>query len=138
MERHRELLSKHKLKVTPQRLAVLGALENLNRHPTAEAVIEFVRQNHPNIAIGTVYNTLETLTSKGIIGRVKTDKDIMRYDSIMEKHHHLYCIESNRIEDYYDDELNALIANHFAKKSIPNFTVDEVKLQIAGRFKNQT
>lgn len=69
------LLTSNSLKVTPQRVAVLEALNVIKDHPTADSVKEFVRKNHPNLALGTVYNTLETLCEKKIIRKVKTDKD---------------------------------------------------------------
>ena len=122
------------LKVTPQRIAVFAAVINLNNHPTAENVTEFIKVNHPNIATGTVYKTLETLVQCGIIKRVKTDSDVMRYDAIIEKHHHLYCSESDRIEDFYDNELNAILENYLNNKKIPNFKIEDIKLQIVGKF----
>ncbi|MDD2279509.1 MAG: transcriptional repressor [Bacteroidales bacterium] len=127
-------LVKHGLKITPQRIAVLDAMEAIDGHPTAENIIDFIRRNHPNIAVGTVYKTLETFIDKGLIIKVKTDKDVMRYEIVAQNHHHLYCAESERIEDFYDDEINALLSNYFAKKKIPNFTIEEIKLQITGKF----
>jgi Fur family peroxide stress response transcriptional regulator len=53
----------------------------------------------------------------------------------MEKHHHLYSSESDRIEDYQDDELNDIIQKHFENKEIPGFVIDDIKLQIIGKFK---
>ena len=122
------------LKVTPQRIAVFDAVINLNNHPTADNVIEFIKSNHPNIATGTVYKTLETLVRCSIIKKVKTDTDVMRYDAVLEKHHHLYCSESDRIEDFYDNDLNDILDNYLKEKKIPNFTIEEIKLQISGRF----
>lgn len=135
-EKIRETLIKKGLKVTPQRLVVLEAVIELGNHPTAEKIIDFIKQNHPNIAVGTVYKTLETFVEKGIIKKVKTDKDVMRYDAILEKHHHLYCIESDRIEDYYDDELNQILKNYFEEKNIKDFKIEDIKLQIIGNFLN--
>ncbi|MCK5171621.1 MAG: transcriptional repressor [Bacteroidales bacterium] len=132
----RDILIDKGLKVTPQRLAVLEAVFELGNHPTAEKITEYIKRNHPNIAIGTVYKTLETYVEKGIIKKVKTDKDIMRYDAVLDKHHHLYCFESDRIEDYYDDELNKMIDNYFRKKEIENFRIEDIKLQIIGFFLN--
>lgn len=134
-DEHQMNLARSKLKVTPQRLAVLEALNNLKNHPTAENVKEYVILNHPNIAIGTIYKTLETFVEKGIIKMVKTEKDVMRYDSILEAHHHLYCENTETIEDYFDDELNVMLENYFKKKEIPNFEIKEIKLQINGIFK---
>jgi len=129
-------LVKHGLKITPQRIAVLDAITTIDGHPTADNLIEFIRRNHPNIAIGTVYKTLETFVEKGIIKKVKTEKDIMRYELTKENHHHLYSTDTERIEDYYDEELNTLLQNYFSKKSIPNFTIKDIKLQITGKFIN--
>ncbi len=123
------------LKVTPQRIAVFDAVLNLNNHPTAENVIDFIKLNHPNIATGTVYKTLETLVNCGIIKRVKTDADIMRYDAITERHHHLYCAESDRIEDFVDPKLDEMLEKYLKGKSIPNFQIEDIKLQIVGKFK---
>jgi len=122
------------LKVTPQRIAVFDAVINLNNHPTAENIIEFIKVNHPNIATGTVYKTLETLTRCGIIKKVRTDTDAMRYDAIIEKHHHLYCSESDRIEDFYDNELNDILDNYLKSKKIPHFKIEDIRLHIVGKF----
>ena len=123
------------LKVTPQRIAVLDAVMNLNNHPTAEKVIEYIKSNHPNIATGTVYKTLETLVQCNIIKKVKTDSDIMRYDAITDRHHHLYCADSDRIEDFVDPQLDNMLEKYLRDKKIPNFQIEDIKLQIVGKFK---
>lgn len=133
----RDKLSENGLKVTPQRIAILESIMVLKGHPTAEAITDYIRKNNPNIATGTVYKVLDTLVENKIIMKVKTDKDIMRYDAILDKHHHLYCAESERIENYFDKELDALISDYFKKKHIPNFEVDDIKLQIVGKFKKK-
>jgi Fur family transcriptional regulator, peroxide stress response regulator len=126
------------LKVTPQRIAVFDAALNLNNHPTTDNIVEFIKANHPNIATGTVYKTLETLVKCGLILKVKTDNDIMRYDAIREHHHHLYCSDSNRIEDFYDENLDIIIHNYIKEINIPNFKIIDVRLQIIGKFTDKT
>jgi len=122
------------LKVTPQRIAILEAIVTLNNHPTAENMIDYIRKNHPNIATATVYKVLDALVANELIKKVKTERDVMRYDAIMESHHHLYCSESDRIEDFVDTELNEMIEKYFEKKKIPDFKIEDVKLQIIGKF----
>jgi Fur family peroxide stress response transcriptional regulator len=129
-----KILSENDLKVTPQRTAVLEVIMNLKNHPTADYITRYLRLNYPHIPIGTVYKILEIFVDKGIIRRVKTDNEIMRYDPVAIKHHHLYCSASDRIEDYYDDELNKIISSYFSRKKIPNFTIEDFKLQIVGKF----
>lgn len=130
----RDKLVEKGLKVTPQRLAILEAIVTLNNHPTAEHIIDFIRNNHPNISTATVYKVLDALVANGLLRRVKTDKDIMRYDAIMENHHHLYCASTEKIEDYFNEDLDGLIADYFNRHKIPGFEIDDIKLQLVGRF----
>jgi len=122
------------LKITPQRVVILEAIYKLNNHPTADNIIEFIRESHPNIATGTVYKVLETLVENGLIKKVTTDIDVMRYDGIIENHHHLYCSECDLIEDYHDEELDKLLQNHFKNKKIEGFKIEDIILQIRGTF----
>ncbi len=125
------------LRVTPQRIAVLETIIKLNNHPSAENIIEHIRKTHPNIATGTVYKVLEVLTDNGLVNRVKTERDIMRYDAVIEKHHHLYSSESDRIEDYADGQLDNLLEDYFKKKDIAGFFIENIRLQIIGKFINE-
>lgn len=122
------------LKVTPQRMTILEAVIKLNNHPTVENIIDYIKKNHPNIATATVYKVLDALVENKLIKKVKTEKDIMRYDAFMENHHHLYCSDSDRIEDYLDEELNEILEKHFRRKRIPNFKIEDIRLQIIGKF----
>jgi Fur family transcriptional regulator, peroxide stress response regulator len=135
-ERFRNKLIEKRLKVTPQRITILKAIVKLNNHPTAENIIEYIRKNHPNIAIATVYKVLDALVKNDLIQKVMTERDIMRYDAAMESHHHLYCSESDRIEDYNDNDLNELLEKYFEIKGIPDFKIEDIKLQIIGKFVN--
>ncbi len=133
----REKLQEKGLKVTPQRVAIYEAIVQLENHPTAENVIEYIKENHPNISVGTVYKVLDSLVENELVQKVKTEKGIKRYDAILSNHHHLYCIETDRIEDYEDEKLNALITDYFKKIKIKNFKVRDIKLQITGKFNKQ-
>lgn len=135
LEHIRKKLSDKGLKVTPQRVVILDAIYHLNNHPTAENIIDNIRDSHPNIAVGTVYKVLETLVDNKLLRKVKTDRDIMRYDGIMERHHHLYCSECDLIEDYIDPDLDLLLKEYFKKKKINRgFKLEDIVLQIRGTF----
>lgn len=132
----REQLKHKGLKVTPQRIAIYEAVVKLKNHPTAENIIDYIKKNHPNISVGTVYKVLDSLVENHLIKKVKNEKDVMRYDAIMQKHHHLYCAETDKIEDFEYPELDKLIAEYFSKKKIKGFKVKDISLQITGEFKN--
>ena len=132
-----KILTDKDLRITPQRVAVLDVILNLDTHPSAETIAEFVRINYPHVPLGTIYKILDIFVEKEIISRVKTEDGIIRYDPIMEKHHHLYCAESERIEDYYDEDLNKILNDYFKKKKIPDFTIVDFKVQITGKFRDE-
>jgi Fur family peroxide stress response transcriptional regulator len=108
----------------------------LNNHPTAEHVIDYIKRKHPNISVGTVYKALDSFVDNHLLKRVKTESGSMRYDPIQSDHHHLYCKETDRIEDYEDEKLDELITEYFKRKGIENFNIDHIQLQITGTFKN--
>ena len=121
------------LKITPQRLIILEAIYSIN-HPTADDIIKYIRQKHSNIATGTVYKVLETFVIKGLIKKITTDKDVIRYDGLIIHHHHLCSSETVLIEDFIDDELDKMLKNYFQKKKINDFKIEEITLQIKGKF----
>jgi Fur family peroxide stress response transcriptional regulator len=130
----RDKLTEKGLKVTPQRMFILEAIYELNNHPTADNILDYIKDMHPHIATGTVYKVLNVLVENNLIKKVKTEKDKMRYDSNLESHHHLYDSESDVIKDYYDEELDEMLRNHFKKKNIPDFKIEEIVMQINGKF----
>jgi Fur family peroxide stress response transcriptional regulator len=122
------------LKVTPQRIAILEAIYTLKNHPTAEMIMDYIKDTHPGISTATIYKVLDALVEKQLINRVKTEKGIKRYDGITENHHHLYCSESEEIEDYMNKNLDQLLTDYFKKNGIENFEIRDIKLQINGKF----
>jgi Fur family peroxide stress response transcriptional regulator len=134
---YKNLLVKHNLKVTPQRLTILEAIMQFNNHPTADMIIDKIKVLYPHIAVGTVYKTLDTFAQKGLITKVKTERDVMRYDPIVEPHHHLYDSETDQIEDYVDHDLDTLISDYFQKKHGLDFKIQSVSLHINCKLSNQ-
>lgn len=134
MDTIQEKLKEKGLKVTPQRIAIYNAVAGLRNHPTADHIVDIIKADYPSISVGTVYKVLNVLVEKGLLKKVKSERDVMRYDAIMDHHHHLYCTDSDRIEDYEDDQLDQLIKEYFEKKNIQNFKLEDFKLQITGKF----
>ena len=126
-------LSEKGLKITPQRLIILEAIYSI-KHPTADDIIKYIRQKHSNIATGTVYKVLGTFVEKGLIKKITTEKDVIRYDGLLIHHHHLHSTETVLIEDYIDEELDKMLKKYFEKKKINGFKIEEITLQIKGKF----
>ncbi|HPE87196.1 MAG: transcriptional repressor [Bacteroidia bacterium] len=130
----RDKISTGGLKVTPQRVAILETLVQMKNHPTADNIYSKLQKQQPNISLGTVYKTLETLATHGIINKVNTDTGLLRYDAITENHHHLICIDKQDISDYFDQDLDRLLTEYFTHHPIPGFTIKHLKLHIIGSF----
>lgn len=87
------------LKVTPQRLAVYKAIISRHDHPSAEELYEELKDRIEGISLTTVYRTLASLESVGLVQRVPTLKDKVRYDARVEPHSHFICLKCGRIYD---------------------------------------
>ncbi|HHX31694.1 MAG TPA: transcriptional repressor [Bacteroidales bacterium] len=122
------------LKITPQRVIILKALHSLKNHPTVQQIIDTVHKKNPNISVGTIYKTLDTLVEKGVIAKFANTDDVTRYDSIIEDHHHIYTSNNNKIEDYVNTDLDRLLKEFFKNNSIPNLEIESIKVNISGRY----
>lgn len=121
------------LKVTPQRINVLELLY-ISNHPTAEYLIDKIKEKYSSTSSGTIYHILDVFTEKGLVRKVYTRKGVMRYDAILKNHHHLHEEETDRIEDYFDDELFDLINDYFESKPVEGFNLTDVKVKLIGKF----
>ncbi|MGB3184069.1 MAG: transcriptional repressor [Cyclobacteriaceae bacterium] len=121
------------LKITPQRIAIYKEVLDRRDHPTADKVHEAISPLYPSVSLGTVYKTLDTLVNVGLLSRVATDEVLLRYDANPVQHHHLYLSDSGEIVDFYDDELAVLIRNHLEARSIKNFEIQDIRLQVTGK-----
>jgi Fur family ferric uptake transcriptional regulator/Fur family peroxide stress response transcriptional regulator len=86
-------------RVTSQRLVIHRALRELNRHVTAEQVLDMVRPALPGVSLPTVYATLELFEELGTVRRISRAPGPALYDPRPEPHHHLVCTGCGRIDD---------------------------------------
>ena len=86
-------------RVTPQRLVINRALHDLNRHVTAEEVMESVADRLPNVSLPTVYSTLELFEDLGLVRRLGVQQGAVLYDPRPEPHDHMVCDRCGKIED---------------------------------------
>lgn len=103
----RRMFSDNGLKLTHQRLEVLGELMSASDHPCAETVWKRVRERVPTISLDTVYRTLAVLREHGLAARVPVDGDTARFDGDVSPHHHLACECCGRIDDLPAEDFDA-------------------------------
>ena len=94
-----ELLRRHGVHVTAQRLAVLAAVAG-QPHCTADDVAKAVKADIGVISRQAVYDALGLLADKGIIRRIQPAGSPARYeDRTDDNHHHLICRACGRMVD---------------------------------------
>lgn len=88
-----------KLRLTPQRMAILKFLDGNEEHPSAETIYKAVSKKYPTISFATVYNTLTTLKKVGKVVELNFDPYKKRFDPNPNPHHHAICVKCQKIFD---------------------------------------
>jgi Fur family peroxide stress response transcriptional regulator len=96
------------LNVTPQRLAIYGALVGDETHPSPDTVFRRVRASHPTISRATVYKTLDTFERHGIVSRLTPLHETVRYDPMTSQHHHIICVRCKKVVNLSNEELKVV------------------------------
>ncbi|MGG5752967.1 Fur family transcriptional regulator [Zafaria sp. Z1313] len=92
-------LRAHGLRVTRQRLAILGVLDRMPHSP-ADAIATEVRRELPETSIQSVYNVLNDLTALGLLRRFTPPQSAALYETRADdNHHHAVCTSCGRVED---------------------------------------
>lgn len=82
-----------------QREAILQVLRSTNTHPTANWIYNQVREQLPNISLGTVYRNLSALSAAGEILAIDVGDGFEHYDGDVSPHLHLSCRKCGDIHD---------------------------------------
>ena len=88
------------LRLTHQRLEIYRELLLACDHPSAEALHRRLRRTIQTISLDTVYRTLATFASHGLINRVETVESQARFEVSLLRHHHLVCSRCKEIMDF--------------------------------------
>lgn len=86
-------------KFSRQRESIKNYLAETNEHPTADMVYMHVREEFPNISLGTVYRNLNVLTECGEAIKITGPDGRDRFDGRVWPHNHFYCTTCRRILD---------------------------------------
>lgn len=130
MEEFKQFLKKHKLKNTPQRLAVHSAMLKLG-HASADMVAEQIDKDAlAKVTVASVYNILLGLAGLGLYSHRMSANNKMYFDVNTFEHAHLYDTVNNSYKDIVDDELIALIHEHLGRKKFRGYKIDGIDIQI--------
>jgi Fur family ferric uptake transcriptional regulator len=97
------------LRITEQRKIIARVLSNAEDHPDVEELHARASAIDPGISIATVYRTVRLFEEAGILDRHDFGDGRSRYEAAPETHHdHLINVETGRVIEFVDPELEAL------------------------------
>ena len=96
------------LKMTGQRKIILQVLGSAEDHPSVEDVYDRAKALDSSISIATVYRTLSLLDELDIVIRHEFQEGYSRYEVNSEHHHHLVDLETGKVIEFQNDELEKL------------------------------
>lgn len=132
MEEFKNLLKKHSLKATPQRLAVHQVMMELG-HASVDMVTERIKDTGVKVTTASVYNILSQLALIGIYDHRMSSNNKMYFDVNAYGHMHFYDLENHTYRDIIDDELYEMIQQKLMRKRFKGFKVEDIDIQIIGR-----
>lgn len=87
------------LKYSRQRESIKASLMERRDHPTADAIYTSIREEFPNISLGTVYRNLNLLVDLGEIQRLSCGDGTDHFDYDTSPHYHYVCKKCGSIVD---------------------------------------
>ena len=87
------------LKYSRQRESIKKYLASTTEHPTADMVYLHIKEEFPNISLGTVYRNLNLLSDIGEAIKITTPDGGDRFDGTVAPHNHFYCEGCRRVLD---------------------------------------
>ncbi|MDH3414218.1 MAG: transcriptional repressor [Gammaproteobacteria bacterium] len=94
-----ELLQKHGIVPTRQRVQIAAVLLAHPQHLSADQLLQLVNQDGAAVAKATIYNTLGLFVKEGLVREVMVERAKVFYDSNMARHYHLYDVDSGELRD---------------------------------------
>ena len=98
------------IKYSRQREAIKKFLMTRRDHHTADVVYSSVRNEFPNISLGTVYRNLTLLADLGEISRLRLGDGADHFDADTSPHYHFVCTDCGRVIDLDLDSIRFMEA----------------------------
>lgn len=88
-----------------QREIIYDQVMKYPTHPTAEEVYRSLKEDNPNLSLGTVYRNLNQLSEAGMVLKIPIADGSDRFDGRTDRHYHMICEKCSRV---FDVELDCL------------------------------
>ncbi|MBQ3055219.1 MAG: transcriptional repressor [Oscillospiraceae bacterium] len=99
-----------------KRDAILETIRSTKSHPSAEWVFEQLREDFPNLSLGTVYRNIAEFKESGEVMSVAVVDGIDRIDGDTSPHEHLVCTACGAVEDLELDLQTEAISKQISER----------------------
>ena len=114
-----------------KRNAILSCLRASKAHPSAEALFADLKQEIPDISLGTVYRNLSLFKKQGLATSVATVNGVERFDGNTQPHVHFICTDCSAVIDLEDMKVPEVLIQAAAQCS--GGTVAACQLSFTGQ-----
>ena len=83
-----------------QRERILEILKETKSHPTADWIYMRLKEEIPELSLGTVYRNLKVLMEQGLIQKLPFGSTFDRFEAKIAPHYHLVCEKCGLVEDF--------------------------------------
>ena len=117
-----------------KRNAILAYLRSTTAHPSAETVFTDLKQQIPDLSMGTVYRNLSLFKQQGLATSVATVKGVERFDGNTDPHVHFICNDCDAVIDLMDLQIPSSLMQ--AAEDCCGGAVEASQLCFTGQCKN--
>lgn len=103
------------MRYSKQRELVLKTVLENKIHPNAEFVYNTLKEENPDLSLGTVYRNLNSLVKNNMLKRISIPNGSDCFDGTLAEHQHLVCTECGAVIDIRLSELEKICSNVFKK-----------------------
>ena len=94
-----------------QREIILDTLSKNAIHPTAEALLEFLKRDDSNVGMTTLYRNLNQLADAGLIKKIDGLEPSAHFDHNTFEHYHFICEQCKKVYDIPSSVAPDLVKN---------------------------
>ena len=116
-----------------QRDRILQILQKTNSHPTADWIYSKLKEEIPDLSLGTVYRNLKVLMEQGHIQKLPFGSTFDRFEAKIAPHYHLVCEKCGTVIDFEMPEY--LDINQKAEK-MSSFKISRHRIDFFGLCEN--
>lgn len=130
-----EIFQNAGVRATQARTAIMEYLIESGTHPSTEELSAALAEKGLKIPVATLYQSLEKLTSAGLLIRFTGPEGQARYDANLTHHHHMICTVCHRVADIRIANPLSSLAIFDARTGEPvlHWTLENAEIELKGR-----